>query len=222
VTRSLYVPLGNDWANFEAGLSKSSRQNLARKSKFAREMGAVTYEAATPAPTELPAQIDDFVRVEASGWKGRDGTALAINRHQQAAIRAYLDACAKERTARIMTMRIGGEIAAMKLAVIHDGRLWEIKIAYDEKYARCSPGILLTHETLRRASSENLSAYEFAGEEEAWERLWTGSSHTHQDFRLYPMAPAGLAALARDASRTALQRGYAKFKNFRTAKPQSG
>ncbi len=60
-------------------------------------------------------------------------------------------------------LRIGDATVVARLAVEYSGRLWELKIAYDERFAKCSPGILLTHKTLRYACERGLTGHKFLG-----------------------------------------------------------
>ncbi len=113
-------------------------------------------------------------------------------------------------------MRINGEVAAERLAVEHAGRLWELKIGYNEKFRRCAPGLLLTHETLRYVFERGLKAYEFLGHEEDWERIWAADNvHRYVSFRLYPLSVGGSLGLVMDASRYIFSRGVAYLNDHR-------
>jgi CelD/BcsL family acetyltransferase involved in cellulose biosynthesis len=98
-------------------------------------------------------------------------------------------------------MRIGGRAAAMQIAAEFGGRLWLLKIGYDEEFSRCSPGTLLMLETLRYAAVRGLSAYEFLGTEEPWTRVWTQKAHPCLSVRIYPATRAGMTALVTDFGR---------------------
>ncbi len=206
-SRSLHVPVAGDWQAVELGLSKSSRGNLRRGRKLAEGHGSVRFQTLSPGAEDIPACLQQFMQIEAAGWKGRAGTALVTNRYQREFISAYLTAEARRGMVRIYQMWIADELAAIRLAVEHSNRVWDLKIAYDEKFKQCSPGVLLAHETLRDAYERKLKGLEFNGEEEAWERIWTDQAHEHQNIRLYPLRPTGLAGFARDVSRTAYNRG---------------
>jgi CelD/BcsL family acetyltransferase involved in cellulose biosynthesis len=86
------------------------------------------------------------------------------------------------------------------MAVIHSNRIWEIKIGYDERYAKCSPGILLTHETLRYTFEKGYSGYEFLGQEEAWERMWANKRESYVSMHVYPYTSSGVGMLIVDVA----------------------
>jgi CelD/BcsL family acetyltransferase involved in cellulose biosynthesis len=148
----------------------------------------------------VPALLEEAYRIEAGSWKGRDGTALQIDKRLGEFYRKYATAMAERGELRVCFLRIGGQPAAMQIAVITGNRFWLLKIGYSDDYAKCSPGILLMVETIRAAASAGLRSYEFLGAAETWIRNWTPLEHACVSFRAYPLTIGGIAALARDAA----------------------
>lgn len=202
-SRSLFVPVEGDWASFEAGMSKSRRTNLKRKTKAANKAGTVTFEAVKPTPSTYLDYLDQLNALEASGWKGRNGTSIYQNQCQRAFWNDYLKVSASRNQFVAFTLKIDDQPIAMRLAVEHANRLWELKIAYDEAFKSCSPGVLLTHETIRYAFEQGLEAHEFLGYEEDWERIWTDEAHDYRSFRIYPVSAAGMLGISSFVARYA-------------------
>ena len=90
------------------------------------------------------AAMPDFLALEAAGWKGRAGTAIA--RLPQAS--AYFDSLAAHFAAadalQIDALLLDGRPLAMGLLIDSAGTRHFIKIAHDEAQARHSPGRALT------------------------------------------------------------------------------
>jgi CelD/BcsL family acetyltransferase involved in cellulose biosynthesis len=107
---------------------------------------------------------------------------------------------------RMFFLRAGQKTMAARMAVEYSGELWELKIGYDEKFSACSPGIVLTHETLRWACEHGLTAHRFLGSAEPWQRWWSLELRHYQSVRLYPFSVPGSVALLRDASQLATGR----------------
>lgn len=88
--------------------------------------------------------LPEFLALEAAGWKGQAGTAIA--RLPQAS--AYFDSLAAyfgaADTLQIDTLLLDGQPLAMGLLVESAGTRHFIKIAYDEAQGRHSPGRALT------------------------------------------------------------------------------
>lgn len=193
-----YVPLPADFRELEARMSSGRRSFLRRHRKRAEQLGEVTVEAISPGEDSVGPCLQEVFRVESSGWKLRTGTGVLANPRTERLYTAYGHAAARLGMLRLFFLRIGGRTAAVRMAVEHAGRLWEIRIGYDEAFRECSPGILLTHETLRHACQQGLSAYEFLGKRERWEEMWPCEFRPSRTFRIYPLSLHAAACFGLD------------------------
>src|SRR3989454_167719 len=132
--------------------------------------------------TFLAEILAESFRVEAAGWKGRTGSALLSDPHRRQFYEKYATIASEKGILRLSFIRIGGEVAATQIAVESGGRFWLLKVGYDERFARCSPGHLLMVETLRYAAERGLRTFEFLGSAEPWTQVWRISAfddHVH-------------------------------------------
>jgi CelD/BcsL family acetyltransferase involved in cellulose biosynthesis len=193
-----WLPLDATWVDPEQHLPKHRRQNLRRARRIAESMGPVSFEILSPTPKEVEAAVQEAYRVEASSWKGQEKSALALHPLRGEFYRRYAAAAAQRGILRLCFLRIGGEAAAMQFAAESDGRFWLLKIGYNHKFARCSPGTLLMTESIRYAAQSGLRSFEFLGVEEPWISAWTPLTHRGVSVRAYPFALRGALAVARD------------------------
>jgi CelD/BcsL family acetyltransferase involved in cellulose biosynthesis len=197
-TTSAFVPLPAGWVGLEAAMSGEDRSKLRRLRKLAEREGPVSIEIVAPDDSTLERVLDEVFAVEAAGWKSRAGTAMLADRRIRRFVTRYAHAAAQRETLRIFLMRIGEAIAAAQIAVEQAGRLWYIKQGYDERFAKCAPGITLTHETLRYACERNLAACEFLGLAETWQQRWPIEIRQYTSARFYPPSVASGLALGAD------------------------
>jgi CelD/BcsL family acetyltransferase involved in cellulose biosynthesis len=210
---SSWVPLSGGWAAVEAAMSSGSRSYIRRKRKRAEQLGKVEFRAFSPTEETVDPLLQEVFRVEAAGWKGRNGTAILMDPRMERFCLAYGRAAARLGILRIFLLTIGGETAAVRLAVEHSGRIWELKIGYDERWHQCSPGLLLTHETLRHACERDLEAHEFLGHHAPWQEHWACRTHHYSTVRTYPVPTlAGSVALARDVGYFASKQMYQRLR----------
>src|SRR3989442_10247371 len=186
------------WCVPEPPLGAGRRSDLRRAHRNAEKIGPVSCQIACPEPDELDALLEDALRVEAAGWKGRRGTALAIDSVGGAFYRRYAAAACRAGILRLCFLHVGDRIAAMQFAVESEERFWLLKVGYDEAFARCSPGMLLLRETVRHAANRGLRSYEFLGAPEPWIRIWTKHVRPCLSIRAYPAKACGIAALTAD------------------------
>lgn len=206
---SASVPLLADWTAFEARMSSHSRSFIRRKRKIAERQGAVRVEVVAPREAEVDLHFGELVRVEGASWKGQAGTSLQRDPRMRHFCAAYAKSAAIDGTLRMFFLRLGKHTAAARMAVEQGGRLWEFKIGYDERFSACSPGILLTHETLHWACEHGLATHEFLGVAEPWQRWWPLNLRHYQNIHLYPLSAAGCITFWQDAFR-GVRRGFAR------------
>lgn len=93
---------------------------------------------------EARAAFPDFLALEAAGWKGQAGTAIARLPQASAYFDSMVTLYAAADALQIETLLLDGRPLAMGLLVESAGTRHFLKIAYDESQARHSPGRALT------------------------------------------------------------------------------
>jgi CelD/BcsL family acetyltransferase involved in cellulose biosynthesis len=195
---SPFIALDESWLEPESHLNAGRRSDLRRARRKAEQSGAVTTEIHNPDLDGLPRLLDTAFEVESRGWKGDTGTALVHDAHRAVFYRQYCEAACVEGILRICFLRIGDRVAAMQLAVEQGGGFWLLKVGYDDRFAGCSPGLLLMRDTIRYAVEAGLSSYEFLGRAESWTRTWTQTERQYVSVRVYPFGLRGLLAATVD------------------------
>lgn len=185
----------------DASLSKSARTLLRRKKNRADKYGTVRFSTETLTEVNFESFLSDLIRVEGCGWKARNGTSLSQNERLRRFFESYIRRMAATGALRGDRMMINDVIVAIRLSVRSGGRLYELKIGFDEAYEACSPGIMLTHETLKASIEEGLHAHEFLGVGEDWQRHWPLLKTEQVTVRYYPLSLSGSLMLGKDASK---------------------
>jgi hypothetical protein len=97
----------------------------------------------TERPEEITPAIDGFLALEAAGWKGRAGTALAQDAAAERYVRAVLTGMAATGDAFVLRLMRGDDVVAAALLIKADGEVVFWKTTYDETLSRHSPGVVL-------------------------------------------------------------------------------
>jgi CelD/BcsL family acetyltransferase involved in cellulose biosynthesis len=195
---SPYIALDESWLEPESHLNAGRRGDLRRARRKADQSGAVTTEIHSPDLHELPRLLDTAFEVESHSWKGGTGTALVHDAHRAVFYRQYFEAACVDGILRICFLRIGDHVAAMQLAVEQGGGFWLLKVGDDDRFASCSPRLLLMRDTIRYAVEAGLNSYEFLGRPGTWTRTWTQTERAYVSVRVYPFGLRGLLAAAAD------------------------
>jgi CelD/BcsL family acetyltransferase involved in cellulose biosynthesis len=142
--RALLAPKEGERAHYlQSAISTRRLKELRRLGRRLGELGALMF-AATADPPALDAAAEDFLTLEASGWKGEAGSAALANHAVSDFMRTALQALAREGKAVINRILLDGSVIAAGIALRSADCAWFWKVAYDERFARYSPGVLLT------------------------------------------------------------------------------
>ncbi len=131
----------------EAALSAKRRKELRRQYSRLSELGALKFERRLDCHA-LSAWIESFMALEHSGWKGASTSALTSHQMTRALFRDALNEAAAQGKLERLTLSLDGEPLAMLVNFLTPPGAFSFKTAFDERYARYSPGVLLQRENL--------------------------------------------------------------------------
>ncbi|NRG16973.1 GNAT family N-acetyltransferase [Rhizobiales bacterium] len=130
------------------GIAKTRRKELDRQFRRLSDMDETHFES-IESPDSVIRAFKTFLTLEASGWKGRQGTALNATPERARFAREFVEKTARNGNIRIDALFHGGEAIAMLVLVRSGSRIFAWKIAYDETFARYSPGAQLARMSMR-------------------------------------------------------------------------
>lgn len=176
--RAVFRPRDTAEAYITAALSHARRRKLAQLRRQLERHGTLSFTVLAPDADAMP-WIESFLALEAAGWKGQSGTALASTE----AGRRFFTSLARTFHAdgRLVMYRLDldGAVIAQHcgLRAAADRRaLFAYKIAYDETFARQSPGLQLELEAMPWLHAPEAGVREVdscAGPNQAlWRELW--------------------------------------------------
>jgi CelD/BcsL family acetyltransferase involved in cellulose biosynthesis len=143
--RALLAPTGERSHYLEGAMSGHQRKELRRQWRRLSEVGAIAITIATE-PRAVDRALGDFFSLEAQGWKGRAGTAAVVDEKIQRFVRTALFKLAAEQKVSINRLMVDGRAIAVTVALRSGHNAWFWKIAYNEDFARFSPGVMLSVE----------------------------------------------------------------------------
>jgi CelD/BcsL family acetyltransferase involved in cellulose biosynthesis len=125
--------------------SRSVRTLRRQRRHLERDLGPVEARDVTRAgsPAVVQAEVEDFLAMESTGWKGRAGTALASDPAHAAFWREFCSAEAAAGRLQLWQLRAGDVVAARQCHVRQGGVVFHLKTTYDETLSKASPGVLL-------------------------------------------------------------------------------
>jgi CelD/BcsL family acetyltransferase involved in cellulose biosynthesis len=128
-------------------------KDLRRCERQLAECGRIEYAALDPVG-DVHQWLEDFALLESRGWKGREGTAMAARAADLEFFRHAAVAAFERGRLMMLALRFEGRPIAMKCNFLAGDGSFAFKIAFDESFARFSPGVLLEIENIHRAHAD--------------------------------------------------------------------
>ena len=162
----LLMPDG--WDEAYAAKTSSKKRNLHRRRlRQLGELGDVEFTVGRTRE-ELEPLLEVAFRLHSARWEGRpDGSTFGTEAGREFH-RAAMRRLAGDDVLRLVLMTVGGEPAAFHYYFRLQGTMVVHRLGFDPRFARLSPGLVSTLETLRQASAEGATRVEFLGGNERY------------------------------------------------------
>lgn len=144
-------------ASLYDALGPKKLKELRRQRNRLADEGEVRFSVSV-SPQQTEAALEDFMKLEAAGWKGKRGTALGAQQGLSRFIKEAARKLAPQGKFEVATLTRGADVIASGLVVRDGERAYFFKIAYDERLAKCSPGVQLTLDLTKRFSADGTLA----------------------------------------------------------------
>ena len=157
-----------------ATISGQFRRQVGKNERRMQRRGELAHVALQP-QHDIAAWIDDFLRIEAAGWKGRNGSAMASTGTNRRYLTEILGAAFRRNQLIACGLDVAGRAIARRFSFTAGEGAYAFKTAYDESFADCSPGVVLELANVRQVDTDpRLQWMDSFTEDEnlALERLW--------------------------------------------------
>ncbi len=140
---------------YESSVRPKKRKELRRQRNRLSELGDVRF-ARIHGDAGLQDWTSEFLALELRGWKGGSGSALDCQDDTRALFSLALAGAAQRGKLERLELRLNGAPIAMLVNFLSAPGSFSFKTAFDEDYARFSPGVLLQIENLSLLAREEI------------------------------------------------------------------
>ncbi len=183
-SESPYLRPRGKWEEYTTTLKAKFRSNLRNRRRRLHQLGPVSIVAPTEAADALrllPTGLD----IESRGWKSREGTAIASNPTLTSFYTEWAQVAASQGWLRLFFLSVADTHAAFEYNIAYGGRLYCLKIGYDERFAAYSVGQLLKEEILRLCHEGGFEEYDFLGVVNESKLDWQPELRDHKWLYIY-------------------------------------
>lgn len=189
-----------DWDSYWKSRKKHFRHEVKRKTKKLSELGSIEYKVhVSPLSRQ---QLQQFLDLENSGWKGENKSSILHRPHLLRMYRLLSQLNAERLKLLNFNLFLNDQLISSSLSLKTPHGLYVFKIAYDESFNKFSPGILLRLHEVKYCFENGLHIYDFSGKEQKWMRAFTNRKNYVMDFIIYRKTFASLVRYL----------GFTKFK----------
>ena len=182
------VRLIGDWQQYYATRSDNLRAQVKRDRGQAGAQGPVCFEEYRGGP-ELESRLEEFYRVEASGWKGRNGTAIVSHERTRQFYTGLAHDAAQRGWLRLYALHVGNHCIAADYGLAYRRTVSMLKIGYDEDWAHYSPGQVMRKRVLEHLFTAGEDGmYDMGlggGEHRAYKERWANHERPFVLLRLF-------------------------------------
>lgn len=147
--RALLVREGMADDYLRAAVTGKHLKELRRQENRLADQGALTYHC-TGSEEGLKECAEEFLAIEASGWKGAEATAFNSTESGRRFFHELVEQAAKRGNLQMLSLKLNDRTIASKCNLYTGSKAFAFKIGFDEQFAKYSPGVLLEIENVRR------------------------------------------------------------------------
>jgi len=138
--------------------------------------------------------LEKFYELEASGWKGREGSAIKSAPPTRAFYSQIAQAGAAGGYFCLHSLEANNRMLAGAFSIETEDSLYPLKIAFDESLRRGGPGHVMFHHILEDCANRGITQLFFGGNNDPYKMKWT--TETLPTFNGYVFSPDFRSRLA--------------------------
>jgi len=202
---SPYVDLSAGIEPVLGGVSTSLTRNIRRGVGRLEAVGEVDVVTRV-SPSELPRRLDEAIALEARGWKGAAGVAVANSPGKVKFFKLITEVAEEHDWLRLAVLTVDGRLVGFNYDLEYDGRLFGLFTSYDETMnSRSSIGAVLFSTLLQHAADRGVKSYDMGGDSSnEWKMMWTSQTRDRVDITGFGSNPLGRLASGLSRARRVL------------------
>ena len=157
-------------------------------------------------PDDVEAALAAGLALEAAGWKGLEGTAIASAPTTEVFYRAVAAAFAQRGELRISSIALDGELAAFSLGLCVNARLWQLEDRLRRGRRALAPGLCCTSRRSSAATSSDCAPTSCSATGPSGRTSSPASARDYVRYTAYARGPAPTARYAARRGGRALRR----------------
>jgi CelD/BcsL family acetyltransferase involved in cellulose biosynthesis len=154
-------------------------------------------------------ELERFYQLEASGWKGREGSSIL-----SLGLRPFFDEIAESATHfgyfSLYLLELNEDLLAAHFGFTLRKCYYSVIVAYNESFADLSPGHLIISEIVRDCAERGVCCFDVTGQDQGWKLKWTNQTQAVSHYHIFRGARGSLAYAVSARLKPAVRQFFAK------------
>jgi hypothetical protein len=189
--RGSFIDTSGSFEEYRSGLGHNFSRNLIKAHNKISTLPDVRTSFFSGAKAD-PKEIYTLMKIEASGWKGKAGTAIISSKATREFYTHLTRRLSEIGWLEWHILYTDNRPIAMHFAIKMGTTLVINKIGFDEEFARYSPGNILFEQTVKRAFDSGDTDEINCLTDMTWHDNWRMIKKDYFDFWIYPLKPIPL------------------------------
>ncbi|MDH5545588.1 MAG: GNAT family N-acetyltransferase [Gammaproteobacteria bacterium] len=178
-----------DFDQYWAQRGRNLRQNINKQRNRLNRENVSLNVSAYNTPEQMEQCVDDYGKLESSGWKAEMGTAISVDNSQGRFYIDILTRLAETGNARVYQLHYNDKLVATDLCVSDSKQIIILKTTYDESESSSSPALLMRRHYFEDIfNTSEFQRIEFYGKVMEWHKKWTTDIRQMYHVNYFPHA----------------------------------
>ena len=164
--------------------------------------------------------LERFYKLEASGWKGQNGSAIICDQKNRQFFDEIAESAARFGYFSLYMLELRGRLMAAHFGFTLGSCYYSAVVAYDEEFKQFSPGHLIISEIVRDCAARGLHGYDPTGQNQEWKMKWTNEVRPMNHYHIFRGAFGNAAYAAESKLKPVVGRLWAGRNKRRIEHPE--
>jgi CelD/BcsL family acetyltransferase involved in cellulose biosynthesis len=190
------VQLPGTWDEYVNAMHRDRRYRLRNLRKKAEEKIGARFRV-LQTPEELPAAVEELIRLHRSRWASKDDTKGAFRSDAYVGFHSeVIRECARQGWVRFYAIEVEGKAAAMFYCYRYRGDVLYFQSGFDPELEKHSLGQVLMGRAIESALAEGAHVFDLLKGEHAYKASWSNDYRYTVDIVAHNTSPLGRLSLA--------------------------
>lgn len=173
-------------------LSRSRRETLNRKRRKLLNKSGGTVEITVGNVPDIEQRLEHCWEISRNTWKERIGSSIASDERRM----AFYNAIAQSQREWLVLglLYIDGKPVAFEYNLLHKGTVYNLKLGFNEDYAKLSPGIVLRLSLLEWVHENKARKFDYMGNAADYKTMFSTDIISHEDLYIFGQSLGCLTA----------------------------